>query len=64
MTLGTRGVHGLGQPNKPGQTHPKNPKKWVGLGNWVGMVLKNGKPIKINGFRVKSDPYPKNPLTQ
>ena len=25
-----RGVHGLGQPRKLGQTHPKNPKKWVG----------------------------------
>jgi len=27
-----RGVHGLGQPIKPGQTHPKNSKKmgWVG----------------------------------
>jgi len=31
----SRGVHGLGQPRKPGQTHPKNLKKWVGLG-WVG----------------------------
>jgi hypothetical protein len=52
------GVHGLGQPIKPGQTHPKNPnKKWV----WF---LKNGKPVKINGFRVKPDPNPKNPLTQ
>ena len=55
------GVHGLGQPRKPGRTHPK---KWVGLDNWVDMVSKNGKPIKMNGFRVKLDPNPKNPLTQ
>jgi len=39
-----RGVYGLGQPKKPGQTHPKNPKKCVGLGNWVGMVSKKGNP--------------------
>jgi len=58
------GVHGLGQPIKPGQTHPKNPKKWVVLGNWVGMVSENGKPMKINGFRVKPDSNPKNSLTQ
>jgi len=50
-------------PKKPGQTNPKNPKKWVGLGNWVGMVSKNGKSIKINGFRVKPDSNPKNTLT-
>jgi len=57
-----RGVHGLGQPRKPGQTHPKKPqKKWVGFGNWAGMVSKNGKPIKINGSRVKPDPNPKKP---
>jgi len=54
----------LGQPRKPGQTHPKNSKKWVGLGNWVDMVSKNGKLIKLNGFRVKPDPNPKNSLTQ
>jgi len=59
-----RGVHGLGQPRKSGQTHLKNPKKWVGLGNWVGMVIKNGKLIKINGFQVKPDSNPKNSLTQ
>lgn len=59
-----RGVHGLGQPRKPGQTHLKNQKKWVGLGKWVGMVSNNEKPIKINGFQVKPDPNPKNPLTQ
>jgi len=51
----------LGQSRKSGQTHPK---KGVGLGNWVGMVSKNGKFIKINGFRVKPHPNPKNPLTQ
>jgi len=28
------------------------------------MVLKNEKPIKINGFGVKPDPNPKNSLTQ
>ena len=45
---------------------PKKPKKvgWVGLGDWVDMVLKNDKPIKNNGFWVKSDPDPINPLTQ
>jgi len=48
-------------PVKPTQ---KTQKKWVGLGNWVGMVSKNEKPIKINRFRVKPDPNPKNPLTQ
>jgi len=30
----------------------------------VGVVSKNGKLIKINGFWVKPDPNPKNPLTQ
>jgi len=28
----------------------KNLKKWVGLSDWVDMVLKNEKPIKNNGF--------------
>jgi len=28
------------------------------------MVLKNEKPIKNNGFWVKPDPNPTNPLTQ
>jgi len=37
---------------------------WIGLGNWVDMVFKNEKPIKINGFRVKPDSNPKNPLAQ
>jgi len=46
-----RGIHRLGQPRKPGQTHPKK-KGWVGLCNWVSMISKNEKPIKINGFRV------------
>jgi len=46
-------------PVKPTQKTQKN-----GLGNWVGMVSKNGKPIKINGFRVKPDSNPKNSLTQ
>jgi len=56
---------GLGQPKKPGQIRPKNPKKWVELGNWVGMVSKSEKPIKINGFRVKPDSdLKKNSLTQ
>jgi len=54
----------LGQFRKSDQTHLKNPKKWVGLGKWVGMVSKNEKPIKINGFQIKSDPNPKNSLTQ
>ena len=53
-----------------GWVNPENPVKptqkmgWVGLGNWVGMVSKNGKPTKINGFRVKPDPNPKNSLAQ
>jgi len=34
----------LGQPIKPGQTHPKTQKKEVVSGNWVGMVSKNGNP--------------------
>jgi len=59
-----KGVHGLGQPRKSGENHPKNPKKWVELGYWVGMVSINGKTIKINGFRVKPDSNPKDPLTQ
>lgn len=31
----SRGVHGLGQPTKPDQTHPKKSKNvgWVG---WLG----------------------------
>jgi len=45
------GVHGLGKPKKPVKPTQKNPKKWVGLGDWVDMVLKNEKPIKkIMGF--------------
>jgi len=44
---------------KPTQKTQKN-----GLGNWVDMVSKNGKPIKINGFRVKPVPNPKNSVTQ
>jgi len=51
-------------PKKPAQTHPRNFKKKIGMGNWVGMFSKNGKPIKINGFQVKPDSYPKNSLTQ
>jgi len=31
---------------------------WVGLGNWVGIVLKKENPIKNNGFRVKPDLIP------
>jgi len=42
------------------KTHPKNPKKWVELDNWVSMVSKMKKHIKNNGFWVK--PYP-NPIT-
>jgi len=58
-------VHGLGQSKKSGQTCPKNPKKWIEPGNWVGMVSKSEKPIKINGFRVKPDSdLKKNSLTQ
>jgi len=62
MLLVVKGVHGLGQPRKPSQTHPKI--IIFGLGNWVGMISKNGKPIKINGFRIKPNPDPKNPSTQ
>jgi len=46
-------------PVKPTQKTQKN-----GLGNWVGMVSKNEKFIKINRFRVKPDISPKNLLTQ
>jgi len=42
----------------------KTQKKWVGSGNWVDMVSKSGKLIKINGFRVKPNLDPKNSLTQ
>jgi hypothetical protein len=49
-------------PKNPSNPPKKNPKRWVGLGNWVDMVLENEKPIKNNGFWVK--PYPINPLTQ
>jgi len=59
-----RGVHGLGKPKKSVKATQKNSKKWVGLGDWVDMVLKNEKPIKNNGFWVKPDPDPTNPLTQ
>ena len=38
-----RGVHGLGQPRKPGQTHPKNGLGWV-IG-WV-WFLKMENPQK------------------
>jgi len=46
-------------PVKPTQTTQKNGLGWI-----MGMISKNGKPIKINGFRVKPYPNPKNPLTQ
>jgi len=49
-------------PKKPVKPTQKNPKKWVELGDWVDMVLKNEKPIKYNGFWVKPDPT--TPLTQ
>jgi hypothetical protein len=36
---------------------------WVGLGNWVDIVLKNENPIKKNNwFRLKLDPNSINPL--
>jgi len=45
--------------------NPSNPsKKWIGLSDWVDMVLKNEKLIKNNEFWVKSDSDPTNPLTQ
>lgn len=56
------GVYKLGQLKKLGQTHPKNTRKWVGSGNWMCMIFKIKKSIKINKFRVKQDS--KNPLTQ
>jgi len=46
-----RGIHGLGKPKKPVKPTQKYPKNWIGLGDWVDMVLKNEKPIKITGFR-------------
>jgi len=59
-----RGVHGLDKPKKPKKLIQKTPKKWVGLGDWMDMVLKNKKPIKNNGFWVKPYSDPTNPLTQ
>lgn len=32
-----RGVHGLGKPKKPGQTHPKNQKNGMDL--VIGWIL-------------------------
>jgi len=52
----------LGKPKKPIKPTQKTQKS--GLGDWVDMVLKNEKPIKNNGFWVKPDTYPINPLTQ
>jgi len=49
-------------PKNPVKPTQKTQKKWVGLDNWVGMVSKNGKSIKINGFRVKSDQTQKTHL--
>jgi len=55
----------MGWSTKKTRSNPKkNSKKYVGLGNWVGMVSKNEKPININGFQVKPDSYQNNPLTQ
>jgi len=54
----------LGKPKNPVKPTKKNLTKWVGLGDWVNMVLKNKKPIKNNEFWVKPDPDPTNPLTQ
>jgi len=48
----SRCVHGLGQPKKPVKPIQKNLKKWVMLGDWVDMLLKNEKSIKNNGFWV------------
>jgi len=49
-----------------GWVNPKHrltyPKKWVGFGDWVDMVLKNEKNIKSNGFLGKTRPRP-NKLT-
>jgi len=56
----------LGQFRKCGKTHSKNIKNglgWVGLNNWVNMVSKIEKSIKINEFRVKPDSNSKNSLT-
>ena len=36
-----RGVHGLCQPTKPGQTHPKNPKLCVGF-----RAVKTGRAVR------------------
>jgi len=62
ISIASTGVHGLGQPKKP-LNPPKKTEK-SGLGDWVDMVLKNDKPIKNNGFWVKPDSNPINPLTQ
>jgi len=48
---GSKGVHGWGKFKKSVKPIQKNLKKWVGLGDWVNMVLKNEKLIKkIMGF--------------
>ena len=54
----------IGRVNPENLVKPiqKTQKKWVGLGNLVDMVSKNGKPIKINGFRIKPDQTQKTHL--
>jgi len=51
-------------PKNPSNPPKKNPKKWVGLGDWMNMVLKNENSIKNNGFWVKQEPDSTNSLTQ
>jgi len=46
-----------------GWANPIKPTKKIQK-NGLGMVSKNGKPIKINGLRIKPDSNPKNLLSQ
>jgi hypothetical protein len=58
-------------PENPIKSTQKTQKKWVGLGNWVDMVYKNGKPIKIRDLLfppycllARPTKIPKIPLVQ
>jgi hypothetical protein len=46
-------------PVDPVKSTQSNPKKRVGLDNWVYMSLKNEKPTQKIGFRAKPDPAQK-----
>ena len=52
----SRGVHGLGKPNKPSKTHPNRPKKMGLVGSLGKHGFKNEKPFKIIGLWVNPHP--------